>query len=175
MLLKNQFTKTVTFSKVSLNLETKTYFGINKAMNWKYWLLSCIWLFANPWTVAHQAPLSMEFSWEEYWNGLPFPSPGNLPNPGTEPGSPALQADSLSSETPGSPNWIELNWMCPQIHFNSFKFPAWLYMVVSCLRIDGVTRVDSSWWHSNPETQRTLSLLLSFHLSHSLSPSFLLC
>ena len=58
----------------------------------------------TPWTVAHQALLSMEFSRQKYWSGLPFPSPGDLPNPGMEPGSPALQADSLPSETPlGSP------------------------------------------------------------------------
>ena len=53
------------------------------------------------WTVAHQAPLSVRFSRQEYWSGLPFPSPGDLPNPGIEPGSFALQADSLLSELPG--------------------------------------------------------------------------
>ena len=47
-------------------------------------LLSHVQLFATPWTVAHQAPLSMEFSRQEYWSGLPFPSPGDLSNPGTE-------------------------------------------------------------------------------------------
>ena len=52
----------------------------------------------TPWTIAHQAPLSMGFSRQEYWSGLPIPSPGNLPDPGIEPGSPALQADSLLSE-----------------------------------------------------------------------------
>ena len=52
---------------------------------------------------AHQAPLSMGFSRQEYWSGLPFPSPGDLPNPGVEPRSPALQADALSSEPPGKP------------------------------------------------------------------------
>ena len=51
----------------------------------------------TPWTVAHQAPLSMEFSRQEYWSGLPFPSPGNLPDPGIKPGSPALLGDSLPS------------------------------------------------------------------------------
>ena len=56
---------------------------------------------ATPWTVAHQAPLSMEFSRQEYWSGLSLPSPGNVPNPGIEPESPALQADSLLSEPPG--------------------------------------------------------------------------
>ena len=55
------------------------------------------------WIVAHQAPLSMEFSRLEYWSGLPFPTPGNLPNPGIEPRSPALQADSLLSEPTGKP------------------------------------------------------------------------
>ena len=65
--------------------------------------LSRVRLFATSWTVAHQAPLSMGFSRQEYWSGLPFPSPGDLPNPGIEPGSPALQADALSSEPPGSP------------------------------------------------------------------------
>ena len=53
---------------------------------------------ATPWTIAHQAPLSMGFSRQEYWSGLPFPSPGDLPNPGIEPRSPALQADSLPTE-----------------------------------------------------------------------------
>jgi len=59
--------------------------------------------FATPWTVACQSPLPMEFSRQEYWCGLPFPSPGNLPYPGIEPWSPALQADSLLSEPPGKP------------------------------------------------------------------------
>ena len=64
-------------------------------------LLSCVRLFVTPWTAAHQAPLSMEFSRQEYWSGLPFPSPEDLPNPGIEPRSPALLADSLLSEPPG--------------------------------------------------------------------------
>ena len=60
--------------------------------------LSRIWLFVTPWTVAHQAPPSMGFSRQEYWSGLPFPSPGELPYPGIEPGSPALRADALLFE-----------------------------------------------------------------------------
>ena len=55
----------------------------------------------TPWTVAYQVPPSMGFSRQEYWSGLPFPSPGDLPNPGTKPGSPALQRDALPSEPPG--------------------------------------------------------------------------
>ena len=58
--------------------------------------LSRIQLFATPWTVTHQAPPSMGFSRQEYWNGLPFPSPGDILNPGIEPRSPALQADAFT-------------------------------------------------------------------------------
>ena len=64
-------------------------------------LLSRVQLFAIPWTVTYQAPPSMEFSRQEYWSGLPFPSPGDLPDPGIEPESPTLQADALPSEPPG--------------------------------------------------------------------------
>ena len=62
--------------------------------------LSRVWLFATPWTVAYQAPQSIGFSRQESWRGLPFPSPRDLPNPGIEPGSPALWADALPSEPP---------------------------------------------------------------------------
>ena len=65
--------------------------------------LSHIRLFANLWTAAYQAPLSMGFFRQEYRSGLPFPSPGDLPDPGIKPGSPALQADALPSEPQGSP------------------------------------------------------------------------
>ena len=65
--------------------------------------LSHVRLFATLWTVARQAPLSMGFSRQEYWSGLPFPSPGDLPNPGIEPRSPTLEADALTSGSPGKP------------------------------------------------------------------------
>ena len=61
-------------------------------------LLSHVRFFVTPWTVAHQAPPSMGFSRQEYWSGLPFPPPGDLSDPGIEPGSPELQADSLTTE-----------------------------------------------------------------------------
>ena len=63
--------------------------------------LGCVRLFMTPWTVAYQAPPSMEFSRQQYWSGLPFSSQGDLPDPGIEPGSPALQPDALPSEPPG--------------------------------------------------------------------------
>ena len=65
--------------------------------------LSHVQLFATPWTGAHQAPLSMKFSGQDYWSGLPFPSPGDLLNPGIKFVSPTLQADSLQSGPPGKP------------------------------------------------------------------------
>ena len=70
-------------------------------------VLSCfsrVWLFVTLWTVAHQAPLSMGFSRQEYWSGLPCPPPGDVPNPGIELTSPALQADSLRLSHQGSVN-----------------------------------------------------------------------
>ena len=70
------------------------------ARNWESFIvvvlsLSRVWLFATPWTAAHQAPLSMGFPRQEYWSGLPFSSLGDLPDPGIEPTSPAWQVDSL--------------------------------------------------------------------------------
>ena len=67
---------------------------------------------ATPWTVAHQPPLSTEFSRQEYWSGLAFPSPGNLPDPGIEPGCPARQADSSLSEPTGKPTSDKVTFIC---------------------------------------------------------------
>ena len=62
---------------------------------------------ATLWTVGRQTPASMGFPKQEYWSGLPFPSPGDLPDPGIEPGSPALQADALLSKPPGNQKNIQ--------------------------------------------------------------------
>ena len=67
--------------------------------------LSRVRLFTTLWTVAHEAPPSMGFSRQEYWSGLPFPSPGDLRNPGIKPTSPALQAEALTSEPAGKPSY----------------------------------------------------------------------
>ena len=77
--------------------------------------LSCVRLFATPWTVACQAPLSMGFFREEYWSGLPFPSPGDPPNPGIKPGSSRSQAESLPSEPTGKPNNVYVSLLFSQI------------------------------------------------------------
>ena len=73
-------------------------------------LLSHVWLFVTPWTVAYQAPPSMRFSRQECWSGLPFPSSGDLPDPGIEPRSPAFQADSLPTELWGKPVFLTKIW-----------------------------------------------------------------
>ena len=65
-------------------------------------VLSCVRLFVTTWTIAHQAPLSVGLFWQEYWSELPFPPPGDLPDPGIKPRSPTLQADFLLTEPPGS-------------------------------------------------------------------------
>ena len=77
--------------------------------------LSRVRLLATPWTVAYQPPSSMEFSRQEYWSGLPFLSPGDLPDPGIEPGSPALQADALPYEPPGKPYIHNCFCVCPSV------------------------------------------------------------
>ena len=67
--------------------------------------LSCVQLFVTPWPVSHQAPLSMEFCMQEYWSGLLFPSPGDLPDPATEflsPASPAFPSRYVVAEQPGT-------------------------------------------------------------------------
>ena len=86
--------ETFRISRMHLNLDSETPQIVC--------VLSCfshVQLFATLWTVARQAPLSMGFSRQEYWSRLPFASPGDLPNPGIEPGSPALQTDALPSES----------------------------------------------------------------------------
>ena len=86
---------TISLNKMKLSLQVAKWSEVKS--------LSRVQLFVTPWTVAYQAPLSMGFSRQECWSGLPFPSPGDLPNPGIELSSPALQADALPSEPPGKP------------------------------------------------------------------------
>ena len=75
--------------------------------------------FVTPWAIAHQTPLFMGFPWQEYWSGLPFPSPEDLPDLGIEPGSPGLGADALTSEPPGKPGF-------------TFRFMIYLFAFPSC-------------------------------------------
>ena len=92
-------------------------------------LLSRVRLFATPWTVACQAALSIGFSRQEYWSGVPLPSPGDVPNPGIEPRSPTLQADAITSELPGK-IWEGVHKGCilsPCLfNISCFEMPGWM-------------------------------------------------
>ena len=79
------------------------FFHCYVVMKVKVKSLGRVQLLVTPWTVAYQAPLSMGFSRQEYWSGLPFLSPGDLPDPGIEPRSPTLQTHTLPSEPPRKP------------------------------------------------------------------------
>ena len=97
--------------------------------------LSRVWLFATPWTVACQAPLSRGFSRQEYWSGLPFPSPGDLPDPGIEPRSPTLEAGALTSEPPGKSSYRYTTTYLSIYHWHIFElFPAFWLLKVMLLR-----------------------------------------
>ena len=106
--------------------------------------LSRVWLFATPWTVVYQAPLSMGFSRQEYWNLLPFPSPGDLPDPGIKPRSPSLQADSLPSERPGKPIGQLTNNFNTICNFNSPLLGQTTYWQVLRIRIYTFLKRDRS-------------------------------
>ena len=110
-------------------------------------LLSHIQLFATPWTVAYQASPSMGFSRQEYWSRLPFPSPGDLPDPGMEPGSPPLQADALPSELPEKPKHINFSIM-KQRQEIGFLIWQWLYTQAGLGRKVGKLQQHIIWNHS---------------------------
>ena len=114
------------------------------------WSRSVVSDSTTPWTVAHQAPPSMGFSRQEYWSGLPFPSPGDLPNPGIKPRSLALQADSLTSSHQGSQRCFN-RLQIETVHKNGWKL-FWIleYHLVnfnplqcSCLENP---RDGGAWW-----------------------------
>ena len=94
-LKKKSFT-IIKLKTVQILFLKKCFYNTNLAV-----LKYCVQLFANPWTVAYQDPLIMRFSRQEYWRGLPFPFPRDLPLPGTKPRSLTLQANSLLSKPPG--------------------------------------------------------------------------
>ena len=109
--------------------------------------LSCVWLFVIPWTLAYQDPLSLEFSRQEYWSGLPFPSPEDLPNPGIKSSSPALQADALPYEPPGKPLYPDATLFLRIVEKtrNFFQFTRYLWPSPDC---------PLSWNVEHPELTR---------------------
>ena len=93
----------------------------------------------TPWTVARQAPLSMGFSRREYWNGLPFPSPGNLPDPGIEPGSSALQVESLPLSHQGRQKSL-MSWTTPMSQVSTLSIVSDMTLAGSTSRFQSENR-----------------------------------
>ena len=116
----------------------KSALDLHISCKWKWkWSRTVVWLFATPWTVAHQAPPFVGFSRQEYWSGLPFSSPGDLPEPGIKPRSPALQADALTSEPPGKPPISATRYPLIMLPLSSFVWhhhPQWDYLLSAELR-----------------------------------------
>ena len=132
-------------------------FLYNMSLKVKVKSLSRVQLFATPWTVAYQASPSMWFSRQEYWSGLPFPSPGDLPDPGIKPRSPALQADALTSEPPGKPyNMSLVAFFWSQVsHLHNNLVPS--HILFSCLICQAIPCSFALTWkstnlHFSPDT-----------------------
>ena len=130
---------------------------------------SCVRLFATPWSVAHQAPLSNRFPRQESCTGLPIPFPGHLPNPGIEPTSPALAGKFFTSEPPGKPRWWNVclqRWMScyvletclkeetSQEHEHTVRVVSWWPCSVLARR--GKFLTAEAWLHLFPSSKRDL-------------------
>ena len=102
-MIKENFMEAFNLGKILIDLFLGLYFFLFPFIVSEVKSFSHVQVFATQWTIAYKAPLSTEFSSQEYWSGLPFLSPGDLPNPGIEPRSLTLQADTLPSEPPGKP------------------------------------------------------------------------
>ena len=134
-------------------------------------MLSRVWLFATLWTVARQAPLSIGFSRQEYWSGLPFPSPGDLPDPGIEPRSPALQANSLPLSHLGSPRAVA-GWFTTMFCRNSAAagLPSMRVLNFIFKNIFNYLRLEQAWlqYTLNLNTKTISDVLMStVKLTHS--------
>ena len=124
-------------------------------------MLSCAWLFAIPWTVVCQVPLSIEFSGQEYWSGFPFPIPRDLPNPGIKPESPLLVRGLLSSVAPGNPpvlsgsiiNIMFLSLVLMLIPFFSNYVCSWLNCspAVNSMGVLLTRILTQLFWRGNPQ------------------------
>ena len=118
-------------------------------------VVSSVWLFTTPWTAAHQAPLSTGFPRQEYWSGLPFPSPGDLPHPGIEPRTPALRTDSLLSEPQGLEPIRTQEKMLFKAHTSA---SLWTFLGTR-KHTEGPLQSDAQLIHTVMNTALTLSIL----------------
>ena len=139
-------------SSQSTELSSLCYIAVSE---WK--MLSHVHLFATPWIVIHQVSLSMEFSRQEYWSGLPFPFPRDHPNPGIKPRSLALQADSLLSEPPGKPVLYS-------------RFPLIIYFIHGRVHM---SMLLSQFIPPSPSPSGSMSVSLCLHLYSCLGNGFI--
>ena len=146
-------------------------------MNVKVFLAQAC-LFATPWTAAHQAPLSLGLSRQAYWSGLPFPSPGDLPDPGIKPWSPALPANSSPSEPPGKPFYrVVYTWQSQSPSASHPPFPllavhAYIYSGSAFLLIYAFNK--KNWMAQlNWNAQLLASFSASYHFESELSSTLL--
>ena len=158
--------------KKGLCPSTPNIFQMELSMSLKYTsevAQSCLTL-CEPWTVAYQAPPSMGFSRQEYWSGVPFPSPGDLPDSGIKPGSPAFQAYALTSEPPGKP----LRYTHSLAYQTRCKVTLKLFFRSQCLGSSSNFRVSNSGWVkallflSTPQfilTQQVLTIALRYSMA----------
>ena len=146
-------------------------FSMYASWKWKWSHSIMSQLFGTPWTVAYQAPPSMGFSRQECWGGLPFPSPGDLPDPGIEPWSPTLQADVLPSEPPGKPSEVRVSQSCPTLcdpMDSPWNSPIQNTGVGNCSVLQGIFPTQGS----NPGLPHCRLIL--YQLSHKGSPVYFL-
>ena len=124
-------------------------------------LLSHVRLFATPLTVTCQAPLSVGFSRQEYWSGLPFPSPGDLPHPGIEPKSPALHVDALLSELLGKTHGLYSPWNSPGQNTGAFPFSRRSSQLRSQTQVSHIARrFFTSWATKGSKNQNHIEYIL---------------
>ena len=140
-------------SSVSLSIKQGLYqfsCRVERNDSWKYLgacVLSRVWLFATPWTVAHQAPLSMEFSRQKYWSELPFPTPGDLPDSGIKLASlvsPALPGGLFITEPPWKP-MKSYGWQI-QVQTLFFWAPKSLQMVIAAMKLKDAYSLEEKLW-----------------------------
>ena len=131
-------------------------------------MLSHVWLFVTPWTTAHQAPLSMWFSRQGYWSGLPFPTPGNLPSPGIEPASPVLAGGFFTTVLLWKPQKIVYSvfkWNLLEMGVKSFTIKIWRQISHISLRSNNYRRPLFSSHYLENQYGTVSSLFLT--LAHS--------
>ena len=133
-------------------------------MEWHLAVLSCVWLLVTPWTVAHQPPLSMEFSRQEYWSRLPFPPPGDLPHLGIEPVPPALAGGFFTTEPPGKPSDL---WL----HRLKYSAPENIITLELCLWVNKEKTFGSAYI-LKPHVSAKLKVIWKFGLVSNFSTIF---